>query len=157
MTYRHMPQVLGIENSVFTTPWTEEMFRQEIDGIFGSRTLVALHAGRVVAYQIAWFFDEEIHLVNIAVEEGFQHKRIGSRLLMKLIEDAINADKKVITLEVRASNTDVQAFYRVFGFRAIGVRKGYYTDNREDALLMMVDLDRLPVRRTIGEGHSQAG
>lgn len=156
MTYEHLPQVLGIEQSVFTTPWTEEMFRQEVEGVFGSRTLVAVNGGRVVGYQIAWIFDDEVHLVNIAVNPSFQHKRIGTRLLMHLIEESIDTAKKVVTLEVRASNLGAQAFYRLFGFRTIGVRKGYYTDNREDALLMWLDLERLPAQGSIGEGQPRA-
>lgn len=156
MTYDHLPQVLAVERGVFTTPWTEEMFRQEIEGVFGSRAFVALHEGRVIGYQIAWVFDEEVHLVNIAVDTDFQHQRIGSRLLMQLIEESTEADKRVITLEVRASNGGAQAFYRLFGFRAVGVRKGYYTDNREDALIMWLDLSRMPARGSIGEGQSQA-
>jgi len=76
--------------------------------------------------------------------------------LSRLIEDALEREKAIITLEVRASNTAAQEFYRRFFFRAIGIRKGYYSDNREDALLMALDLASFSQRRHVSEGKSGA-
>jgi ribosomal-protein-alanine N-acetyltransferase len=152
MTEDHIPEILEIENSVFTTPWAEEMFLQEVRGLFGSRVTVAVTDGKVIGYQIAWFIEDEVHLANIAVHDAFQGRGVGAMMLSDLIEYALDKDKTIITLEVRASNLGAQAFYRRFYFRAIGVRKGYYTDNREDALLMMMDLQTFAHRRKVVEG-----
>jgi ribosomal-protein-alanine N-acetyltransferase len=128
MSESHLADVLAIERRVFDTPWTPEMFRQEIRGVFGSRATVALIDDWVVGYQIAWFIEDEVHLVNIAVEEGSRSRGIGALMLNQLIDEALSQDKHIITLEVRASNSGAQAFYRRFLFRTIGVRKGYYSD-----------------------------
>ncbi len=73
-----------------------------------------------------------------------------------MIEDALSTRKAIITLEVRASNEVAQAFYHRFLFRTIGVRKGYYADNREDALLMALDLASFSHRRRVVEGKTEA-
>jgi len=147
MNESHIDEILAIEDAVFDAPWTREMFRQEVRGVFGSYATVALHDGSVVGYQIAWFIEEEVHLVNIAVDNGHQASGIGALLLRHLIEEAISRHKAIITLEVRASNQTAQSFYHRFFFRTIGVRKGYYSDNREDALLMALDLTTFVHRR----------
>jgi ribosomal-protein-alanine N-acetyltransferase len=147
MNESHITEILAIEEEVFEGPWTYEMFRQEVRGVFGSHATVAIMNGSVVGYQIAWFIEDEVHLVNIAVDKNHQAKGIGALLLNQLIDEAISTNKLIITLEVRASNRGAQAFYNRFFFRTIGVRKGYYSDNREDALLMVLDLRTLVRRR----------
>jgi len=156
MTESHIAQVLAIERTVFESPWTSQMFRQEVQGIFGSYPTVAIVDGRVVGYQVAWFIEDEVHLVNIAVRKDYQERGIGALLLRELIEDALAKRKAIITLEVRASNEVAQAFYHRFLFRTIGVRKGYYSDNREDALLMALDLSNFSQRRRAVEGKTEA-
>jgi len=153
----HLPEVLAIERSAFDAPWNREMFRQEISGAFGSVPTVVLDGGRVVGYRVAWFIEEEVHLVNIAVDKRDQRHGIGTLLLQELIDEAISLDKLIVTLEVRASNTGAQAFYRRFLFKTVGVRKSYYSDNREDALLMALDLSDVGHRRRTREGKSGAG
>ena len=156
MNPAHIPPVLAIERTVFTTPWTKEMFRQEVRGVFGSRAVVATVGDEVIGYRIAWFIDQEVHLVNIAVARRRQGEGIGTLLLKQLIEEAVEEGTELITLEVRESNARAQAFYRRFFFRAIGVRTGYYSDNREDALLMVLRLDDIVQRRGVAEGKSHA-
>jgi len=148
----HVPQIMAIERDIFDTPWTEEMFRQEIRGIFGSHATVAMMKDKVVGYQVAWFIEDEVHLVNIAVAPNHQARGIGTLLLNHLIEQSLATGKVIITLEVRVGNSIAQAFYRRFFFRAIGVRRSYYSDNLEDALLMVLDLAGSMQRRNIGEG-----
>jgi ribosomal-protein-alanine N-acetyltransferase len=156
MKESHIAEILEIETSVFDTPWTAEMFRQEVRGTFGSHATVAQVGGHVVAYQIAWFIEDEVHLVNIAVTKRCQERGIATLLLNYLIDEALSRNKLIITLEVRAGNAVAQAFYHRFLFRTIGVRKGYYSDNREDALLMALDLTDYSHRRGVGEGKSGA-
>jgi ribosomal-protein-alanine N-acetyltransferase len=154
MNETHLPEVLAIERKVFSTPWTEEMFLQEVRGLFGAKTTVAIEGDAVVGYLVAWFIEDEVHLVNVAVDPAFQNEGVGRTLLTDLIEESLERDKTIVTLEVRASNLGAQAFYRRFFFRTIGVRKGYYSDNREDALLMAMDLRTMAHRKKAVEGKS---
>ncbi len=154
MQISHVPEILAIERDIFTSPWSKENFRQELMRIGVSRAFVALLGGRVVGYEIAWFLGDEVHLVNIAVARIYQQMKIGTLLLNYLIGYAMKEGKRIITLEVRRSNTIAQAFYRSFSFDCIGLRRAYYTDNREDALLMMLDMRGLAQRRERSEGTS---
>lgn len=154
MSESHIASIMAIERSVFDTPWSDEMFRQEVRGVFGSHAVVALVDKEVAGYLIAWFIEDEVHLVNIAVNTDHQGGGIGALLLRELIELALGRKMVIITLEVRESNAAAQAFYRRFFFKTIGVRKGYYSDNREDALLMALDLTTLSYRRRVSEGKT---
>jgi len=146
MNASHLPEILAIESAVFPTPWSRSMFEGELrrgreKNGFRSFSIVAVHDDEVLGYAIGWFLDDEVHLVNIAVKRVHQEHGIGSLLLGSVIEEACAEDKLIITLEVRASNVGAQEFYRRFMFRVIGVRRGYYSDNREDAVLMALDLE----------------
>ncbi len=141
MRIRHIPEILEIEKEVFTTPWSEDMFRFELSRGRISRLYVALLDDRVVGYEMAWFLEDEIHLINIAVAYRYQHQKIGSRLLEFLIAEAAAVQASFITLEVRKSNRPAQAFYRAFHFEYIGIRENYYSDNHDDAVLLMLDLE----------------
>lgn len=152
-----IPDVLAIERLVFTTPWTESMFKQEVRGVFNSRTTVARSGTRIIGYQIAWFIEDEVHLVNIAVHPEYHGRGIGAQMLTSLIGVALDGGKRIVTLEVRESNAHAQRFYRRFYFNTIGIRKAYYSDNREDALLMVLDLAEYVARKGEDEGTSQAG
>ncbi|MEJ2722250.1 MAG: ribosomal protein S18-alanine N-acetyltransferase [bacterium] len=158
MNLEHLPAILEIEKTVFPTPWTRSMFESEIDRgrpTVGLRSfsIVALRADELVGYAIGWFLEDEVHLVNIAVKKSEQAHGVGSLLLGRVIEEACTSRRLIITLEVRASNDVAREFYRKFMFRVIGVRRGYYTDNREDAVLMALDLE--PVIRRRGLGFEQ--
>jgi ribosomal-protein-alanine N-acetyltransferase len=93
----------------------------------------------IVGFAGLWFMADEAHLANIAVRETHRNKGIGEYLLVSAIELSIEQNASFITLEVRASNTAAQALYRKYGFIDTGVRPGYYTDNKEDAVIMTAD------------------
>jgi ribosomal-protein-alanine N-acetyltransferase len=152
MESAHIAEILEIEKILFPTPWTRTMFEEEVAGRPGpdgpgSYAVVATIDGRVIGYAVAWFIENGVHLMNIAVHREFHRRRIGKRLMNHLIETATAAGQRVILLEVRASNAAARAFYRQFGFRSVGIRPGYYSDNREDAVLMAVDLGVQKERR----------
>jgi ribosomal-protein-alanine N-acetyltransferase len=155
MDVAHIREILEIERTLFPTPWTQGMFEQELlaglstDGP-GSYAVVALEAGRVAGYIIAWFVEEGVHLMNIAVRKDSQRRGVGKRLMRHLITAARAARKTIVILEVRVSNMGAQAFYEGFGFQKFGVRRGYYADNREDAILMALDLSTMGARRPSG-------
>lgn len=106
-----------------------------------------------------WLMAGEAHITNIAVREKYRRQGIGELLLISLIDLAIELGAKLITLEVRASNTEAQNLYAKYGFIEVGLRRGYYTDNREDGVLMTIeDATSAPVQadfRRLREAHAR--
>lgn len=150
----HLTDVMRIEKEAFSTPWTEEMFRQEVEDNEMSRSFVALYEGRLIGYFVAWFIHDQVHLLNIAVASSHKRRGIAKRMLEYLIDLSTNQNKQMITLEVRESNESAIALYRAFGFIQIGLRREYYTDDKENAVLM---LKYLSTRRDrTGEGEDAA-
>jgi ribosomal-protein-alanine N-acetyltransferase len=137
MRKTHITRVLEIEREAFATPWTREMFRQEVEDDHVSRSYVALEDRQLLGYLVAWFFRQEVHLLNIAVTASYQRRGIGGRMLRFLLDLAARENKEVVTLEVRESNWPAIGLYQAFGFVRIGVQQQYYQSDKEDALLMM--------------------
>jgi ribosomal-protein-alanine N-acetyltransferase len=140
MRASHVPDVAAIEDRTFDSPWTEGMFVQEVADSYLSRSWVAVKGRRVVAYVISWFLREEVHLLNIAVDESHRGKGYGRRMMQHLIDEAVRGGRGSVTLEVRESNLPARRLYESFGFQVVGRRKEYYQDNREDAVVMTLDL-----------------
>jgi ribosomal-protein-alanine N-acetyltransferase len=140
MRSEHVEQVVAIERTIFDSPWTRGMFRQEVADRYLSRSWVAILEGRVIGYLITWFLRDEVHLLNIGIHPDCQGRGYGRRMLDYLISQAVQSDRDSITLEVRSSNRVARRLYESFGFVAVGRRKGYYQDNREDAVVMLLDL-----------------
>ncbi len=134
LTYADLPQVIAIERRAFPTPWSLAMFVLELSKPSGI-CLAASRGGRLVGYLVCSRYDTVWHLMNVAVEEGVRRRRIASALIERLFELA-DRDGEQYTLEVRTSNRAAISLYERFGFRAAGHRRGYYHDNREDALIM---------------------
>ena len=93
----------------------------------------------ILGFAAVWFLADEAHLANIAVREVYQRQGVGEQLLLSVLKTAIDEKARFVTLEVRASNKAAQALYSKCGFIEVGTRPGYYTDNKEDAVLMTVD------------------
>ena len=93
----------------------------------------------ILGFSGIWLLAEEAHITNIAVRKGYHRQGIGEVLLQSIIEMALDLKASVITLEVRISNTGAQDLYSKYGFNQAGVRRGYYTDNREDGVIMTTD------------------
>jgi ribosomal-protein-alanine N-acetyltransferase len=94
---------------------------------------------RILGFAAVWFMADEAHLANIAVREAYRQRGVGELLLISVIKLAIEHNARFITLEVRFTNKIAQALYKKYGFVEVGTRRAYYTDNREDALLMTAD------------------
>lgn len=127
--------VMEIEKVSFPTPWSREMFIEDFPRDF-SDTLVAAGTGdEILGYAVCWTIAGESHLLNIAVHPARRGRGIGRALLTECIRRAARAGASVIYLEVRAGNDAAQRLYRSMGFEFRGIRKGYYTDTAEDAVI----------------------
>ena len=136
MRRRHLRQVLRIDHAVYPRPWTLGLYLGELATTEGRSYLVARDGTSVVGYAGLMVIVDDAHVTTVAVAPSHQHQGIGTRLLLVLLRDAIALGAARITLEVRASNRGAQALYSRFGFAPSGVRKAYYVDNREDAVIM---------------------
>ncbi len=143
MTEKDIPSLLEVEAGSFPTPWTERMFRCQIKLEEISVNLVAEAKGRTIGYAASWIGYEELHLLSIAVLPEMRGSGVAGLLLERIIERAKAAGALKIILEVRAGNARAQGFYLKHGFAQIGLRKKYYAENGEDALVMELDLERL--------------
>jgi ribosomal-protein-alanine N-acetyltransferase len=139
---RHLRAVLRIESQVYPRPWSLPLFMSELS-LRASRHYVAARVGgAVVGYAGLMFSGDEAHVTTIAVDPAWQRHKIGTRLLDHLARTARSRQVRHLTLEVRVSNRPAQALYRRFGFEPAGIRKGYYAETNEDALVMWArDID----------------
>ena len=133
---RHLRSVMRIENQVYPHPWTLALFLGELNLRTGRAYVAARVEGTVVGYAGVMFAAEESHVTTIAVDPAWQRSKIGSRLLAHLVRVSREHGVRDVTLEVRMANESAQAMYRRFGFEAAGVRRGYYAETNEDALVM---------------------
>jgi len=133
LIYADLPQVVAIERRAFTTPWSLAMFVLEL-----SKPSGICHAAEVenelVGYLICSRYDTVWHVMNVAVDTDRRRRGIATALISALLERV--GDDAQVTLEVRKSNTGAIVLYEQFGFRAAGVRRRYYADNGEDAVIM---------------------
>ncbi|HUR78846.1 MAG TPA: ribosomal protein S18-alanine N-acetyltransferase [Acidimicrobiales bacterium] len=139
MRRRHLRTVLRIETEVYPRPWTTNLFMREL-GMRSSRSYYVAKVGpTVVGYSGVMLIVEDAHVTTIAVDPAWHRHQIGTRLLLNLARDAGQRGARHLTLEVRVSNEPAQGMYRKFGFRPAGIRKGYYAETNEDALVMWAD------------------
>ena len=134
LAYSDLPQVISIERRAFPTPWSLAMFVLELSKPSGI-CLATLEDDRICGYLICSRYDTVWHIMNIAVDEPRRRVGIASELLERLFERADRPGAQY-TLEVRLSNEPAIALYERFGFQSSGLRRGYYHDNKEDALIM---------------------
>ena len=131
--FADLPQVLSIERRSFPTPWSLPMFVLELSKPSGV-CLAASRSERVVGYVICSRYEEAFHVMNIAVDPDHRRAGVASALLEGVIERA--GEDANYTLEVRVSNAGAIALYERYGFRGVGTRRRYYSDNGEDAIIM---------------------
>ncbi len=141
MKEEHIEGIVAIENEVFPTPWSKNDFLRELHENKFAYYFVALHGEEVVGYAGLWHVVTEGHITNVAVKRGFQGNKIGQLLLDKMIEFGKENYMMGLTLEVGISNTNAQKLYLRNGFLVEGRRKNYYSDTREDALIMWLYFD----------------
>jgi len=135
-----IPALVALEKLCFSVPWTAKQYGTVMENepfrLFGIREGNEL-AGYLTLYAAAW----EMEILNIAVHPSRRRRGYGRRMLSHVLQLCRKMGIKHGFLEVRRSNVPAQGLYRAFGFQEVGVRKGYYPDNREDAIIMRLELD----------------
>ena len=128
-----------IERESYPAPWSRSMFASELAKP-SSLSLAAVTADdQLVGYLVLSRYVDAWHVMNVAVDPAWRRQGVASALLERLLADTQGDSERGYTLEVRVSNVGAIQLYERFGFRARGLRRGYYTDNREDALIMWRD------------------
>ncbi len=139
MRRRHLKGVMAIERQVYPRPWSPNLFLSEMSELRNRTYLVAKIGKDVVGYGGLMCYGEEAHITTIAVDPDYQGYGIGELLLLGLIDRAQQIGARWLTLEVRVSNKVAQRLYEKYTFKEMGVRRRYYSDNGEDALVMWAD------------------
>jgi ribosomal-protein-alanine N-acetyltransferase len=144
MRRRHLRAVLRIEAETHPRPWSLSLFMSEMALRSSRAYYVARVDGLVVGYVGLMMNGDEGHITTIAVDPNWHRRTIGTRLLLVAAREAVRRGGDALTLEVRVNNHAAQEMYRVFGFRPAGVRKNYYAETNEDALVMWAEDVNLP-------------
>ncbi|GAB6154092.1 ribosomal protein S18-alanine N-acetyltransferase [Desulfosporosinus burensis] len=140
MTINDLPVILEIEGDSFTTPWSMQAFKAElIDNEYARYYCLEL-GGQVIGYMGLWYILDEGHITNIAITPSCRGQHGGEFLMRYVMKKMVEEGMERMTLEVRASNSSAQSLYSRLGFTTAGVRKRYYADTGEDALIMWTEL-----------------
>lgn len=142
MNMDHLLGVLQIEQVSFPTPWSQQAFTYEITNNNFAHYVAALYQGQVVGYAGMWMVLDEAHITNVAVHPEHRGKKLGEALMCEMMGRALLQGGVRMTLEVRPSNTVARELYQKLGFKEKGLRKRYYTDTNEDAIIMWADLTK---------------
>lgn len=150
LTLDDLGSVIDLEARTYPTPWSEQVFRDEVGAPDRTYLKAVDDTGRLLGYGGLMVMAPEAHVTTVVVDHRWRGAGIGKRLMLELVSEARRRGATSLTLEVRASNAAAQALYRRFGLAPVGVRKKYYVD--EDALIMWVhDIDSDDYDRRLGE------
>ncbi len=138
MTLEDLPKVMAIEQVSFSNPWSYEMVKKELSHDW-STVLLAEQGGEVLGFAIFWLVVDELHVLNVAVAHAHRRQGIGRAVMEAALEVGLTHRCRIATLEVRRSNQAAIALYNSLGFKPVGMRPAYYSDDREDAVLMVKD------------------
>lgn len=145
MTFDDLEDVLSIERLSYPSPWSRSQFEKELQNRFSNKLVAKVaHDNRevIAAFIIFWVVADEAHILNIAVRPDFRRKGIAKSLLFFTLNNLEERGVKEAFLEVRRSNSAAQSLYNYFSFKKVGVRRGYYGDNNEDAIVMALEIKR---------------
>jgi [ribosomal protein S18]-alanine N-acetyltransferase len=145
MRRRHLRSVVHIEEECYPRPWSATVFLSELAQRSSRRYTVATIGPLVVGFSGLMVVQEDGHITTLTVDPAWHHRGIGTVLLLDQARAAPGLDVRNLTLEVRASNASAQALYRRFGFAPVGIRRNYYAETGEDAIVMWArDVDGAP-------------
>ena len=139
MTLDDIPAVHAIERASFAVPWPDDAYRNELVTNRLASYVVARAGDEVVGFAGLWVMVDEAHITTFAVHPRWRRRGVGQHLLLRLLELANDRRAREATLEVRLSNMPARRLYEKYGFRPVGIRPRYYSDNGEDALIMTTD------------------
>ena len=139
MTLEDIPAVHRIERASFAVPWPDDAYRNEIATNRLASYVIARAGDEVVGFAGLWVMVDEAHITTFAVDPRWRRRGVGQWLLLRLLELANDRQAREATLEVRLSNMPARRLYEKYGFRPVGIRPRYYSDNGEDALIMTTD------------------
>src|SRR5215207_1699279 len=139
MRLEDLPVVQAIEQASFSSPWPPNAYRSELETNRLANYLVARVDGEIVGYGGMWLMVDEAHITTFAVHPAWRRQRIGERLLLAFLDLAVERRAHEATLEVRLSNLAARRLYEKYGFRPVGLRPRYYSDDNEDALIMTTE------------------
>ncbi|MGE5216781.1 MAG: ribosomal protein S18-alanine N-acetyltransferase [Chloroflexota bacterium] len=140
ITVADLDDIMVIERNSFPVPWSVNFFRQELQ-VACARSVLAESDGKIIGYVLFWLLPGAIDVHNIAVHVGYRRRGIARMLLSRVVGEARRRAIYRVLLEVRRSNFPAQKLYEALGFKTTGIRKGYYSDNGEDALAMTLELN----------------
>ena len=144
MRLEDIPAVQIVENASFPLPWPANAFRHELTQNKNAHYIVAREGEHIVGYAGLWLSLDEAHITTFAVLPEHRRRKIGERMLISIFERSEKLGAEWLTLEVRASNLPAQRLYEKYGFRPAGIRRRYYSDNNEDAIIMWTERLRDP-------------
>ena len=128
-----------VERASFAVPWPANAFRHELTQNKNAHYIVAKEGDHIIGYAGLWLSLDEAHITTFAVLPDYRRRKIGERMLVAIFDRASKLGAEWLTLEVRASNIGAQKLYEKYGFRPAGIRRRYYSDNNEDAIIMWTD------------------
>lgn len=140
MIYEDLEQVVEIEKASMPSPWSKELFEEELKRD-RARYFVGEMDGQVAGYMGYWEAPEEAHIINLAIAPRFRQKGLGFQMMEYCLSFAYNKGARLATLEVRESNEAALKLYEKMNFRTVAIRKKYYSDNQENAIVMLRELE----------------
>lgn len=150
MRLEDLEDVHAIERASFRSPWPANAYRSELESNRLAAYLVARAEGEIIGFGGMWLMVDEAHITTFAIHPTWRRQRIGERLLLSFLDLAIGRGAREATLEVRLSNLPARRLYEKYGFRPVGLRPRYYSDDNEDALIMTTEaLGDPPMRERI--------
>ncbi|WP_090795276.1 ribosomal protein S18-alanine N-acetyltransferase [Pelagirhabdus alkalitolerans] len=140
MDRKDIDAVEMIERETFSTPWSREIYLKEIEENKFAYYFVIEEDQEIVGFCGVWFVFDDAQITNLAIDKRHRNKGYGKMLFQYVLNRAIARGIHQLSLEVRESNETAQSLYKKFGLQPAGIRKQYYTDNQEDAIVMWVKL-----------------
>lgn len=141
MEEKDLDEIIELEHKCFTVPWSKDAFVSEISQNRFAKYIILEEEGKIIGYCGAWLVVDEAHITNVAILPEFRGRGLGEALMNAMIDICRRKHIERMTLEVRKSNTVAQSLYKKLGFQEGAIRKNYYSDNQEDAIVMWVNIE----------------